>query len=556
MFYKLPEDTVFEAKARTRRATVLLFCLLILLYVFFANLMTFSAVLGFGIWLRHWGHVPVLEITLWTTLVAAVTAVFHFAVARAKTLDDMLDAIGARSADPNDQYHQKFIRLVQEAEAATGIHGIRPVFLNTPGCNAFSLQDGKGNCAIGVTDGLLSRLTDPELSGVVAHESAHLLHEDSRLIATATFLFSVFGSINSALGSAMSGSGSSSSSSRRGGGGGVLVIVLLWMVSGLGYLLTKLIGMAISREREYFADADGVAICKDPLSLAEALYKISHRYRGGGASAFSAVFILDPEASGLAEQEGFLADLFSTHPPVHQRLNKLLNWAKSDLKTLQQIDEQEEHQEGSRPEPASLVPGGQAGATFMAYLNNQWVGPYNGVQLLALGTMAPGSWVCPAGTQNVQKASELPELLPLFQKQVQGSVTGQKCPRCRVSMVEETLEGTQIDKCPFCGGHLLRAGVLERLITRDPGSFNKDDVKKAKVWRDHQKGPLKDRDSFPQILCPYCQELMGKGIHSSLTQVVLDHCLKPGCGAVWCDGGELETILMLLQDAKQPTYPL
>jgi heat shock protein HtpX len=554
MFYKLPQDTVFEAKARTRRATVVLFFLLIFIYVFFANLMAFSTILAFGIWLRHWGHIPVLEITLWTTLIAAVVAGFHFAVARAKTLDDMLEAIEAKSADPNDQFHQKFIRLVSEAESATGIHGIRPVVLNTPGSNAFSLQDGKGNCAIGVTDGLLSKLTDPELSGVVAHESAHLLHEDSRLIATAAYLFSVFGSIHSALGAVISGPGNSYSSRRGGsGGGGVLVILILWLVSGLGYLLAKLIGMAISREREYFADADGVAICKDPLSLAEALYKISHRYRGGCPPAFSAVFILDPEASGLAEQEGFLADLFSTHPPVSQRLNKLLSWAKSDLKTLQQIDENEEKQEGTRPEPASLVPAGQAVPTFMAYLNNQWVGPYNGLQLLALGTLAPGSWVCPAGTQDVQKASESPELLPLFQKQVQGSVSGQKCPRCRVPLVEETLEGTQAEKCPFCGGHLLKAGVLERLITRDPGAFNQEEVHKAKVWRDQQKGPLKNRDAFPQILCPYCQEPMGKGIHSSLTQVVLDHCNKPGCEAVWCDGGELETILMLLQDAKQAT---
>jgi heat shock protein HtpX len=553
MFYKLPEDTVFEAKARTRRATVLLFFLLIFLYIFFANLMAFSAVLGFGLWLRYWGHYPLGEIALWTTLIAAVTAVLHFAVARSQTLDDMLEQIGAKGADPNDRYHQEFIRLVSEAESATGIHGIRPVFLNTPGCNAFSLQDGKGNCAIGITDGLLSKLTDPELSGVVAHESAHLLHEDSRLIATATFLFSVFGSINAALGGAMSGSGNSSS--RRGGsGGGILVIVILWLVSGLGYLLAKLIGMALSREREYYADADGVAICKDPLSLAEALYKISRRYRGGGTSTFSAVFIMDPESSGLAEQEGFLADLFSTHPPVQQRLNKLLNWAKSDLKTLQQIDEQEERQEGNRQEPASLVPGGQAGPTFMAYLNSQWVGPFNGAQLLALGSLAPGSWVCPAGTQEVQKASEVTDLLSLFQKQVQGSVSGQKCPRCRVSLVEETLEGTQTEKCPFCGGHLLKSGVLERLISRDPGSFDKEEVQKAKVWRDQQKGPLKNRDSFPQIQCPYCQELMGKGIHSSLTQVVLDHCLKPGCGAVWCDGGELETILMLIQDAKRPTF--
>ncbi len=551
MFYKLPEETVFEAKARTRRATILLFFLLVFLYIFFANLMTFSTDMVFGFYLKKRGIVPSDQIILWTTLIAAVTAVIHFAYVRAKTLDDMVEAIGGKNTDPKDQYHQKFIRLVSEAESATGVHGIRPVILNTPGCNAFSLQDGKGNSAIGVTDGLLAKLTDPELSGVVAHEAAHLLHEDSRLIATATFLFGVFGNINAALGIALSGSDRSPSSRRGGhGGGGLLVIVVLWLISGLGFLLTKLIGMALSREREYLADADGVALSKDPLSLAEALYKISHRYRGDCSSSFSAVFILDPQASQLAEQEGLWANLFSTHPPVNKRVDKLLNWAKSDLATLRQMDAREEAEAENQKEPTSLVPSGQTGPSFMAYLNNQWVGPYNGPQLLALGSLAPGSWVCPAGTQNVQKASECPELLPLFQMRVQGSVAGEKCPRCRVSLVEQTLEGSSVEKCSFCGGYLLRAGVLERLISRDPGSFNPDDVTKAKAWRDHQTGPLKNRDAFPQIQCPYCQELMGKGIHSSLTQVVLDHCNKYGCGAVWCDGGELETILMLLQDAK------
>jgi len=548
MFYKLPEETVFEAKARTRRATVLLFFLLVFLYIFFSNLMAFTALIGFSLWVQKWGSLPLAGTALWTTVTAGLAAVIHFSFVRAKTLDDMVEAIGARSADPNDQYHQKFIRLVSEAEAATGIQGIRPVILNTPGSNAFSLQDGKGRCAIGATDGLLAKLTDPELSSVVAHEAAHLIHEDSRLIATASFLFSVFGSIHDVLGAAISGTGRNSSSG-RGSGGPIPFIIILWLISGLGYLLTKLIGMSISREREYFADADGVALCKDPLSLAEALYKISHRYRGDCSPTFSAVFILDPQSSGLAEQEGMVANLFSTHPPVNKRLNQLLNWAKSDLATLQQLDEKEEQEAKSRAS-SSPVPPGQKGPGFMAFLNNQWVGPYNGPQLLALGSLTPGSWVCPAGTQEVQKASDISVLLPLFQKQVQGSVTGEKCPRCKISLVGQNLEGTQVENCPFCGGYLLREGVLDRLITRDPGTYQLEDVKKAKVWRDHQTGPLKTRDAFPPIQCPYCQEPMGKGIHSSLTQVVLDHCNKEGCGAVWCDGGELETILMLIKDAK------
>jgi heat shock protein HtpX len=515
--------------------------------VFFANLMVFAGVFGFALCFHVWRTIPFGPIAFWATGIAALVGVFHFAFVRAKTLNDMLEAIGAKNADPKDQYHQEFIRQVSEAEAATGIHGIRPVVLETPGCNAFSLQDGKGSCAIGATEGLLSKLTAQELSSVIAHEAAHLIHEDSRLVSTATFLFSIFGGIHAALGEMMKGSRNVSSG--RGSGGAIFIIMLLWAVSGFGYLLTKLIGMAISREREYLADADGVALCKDPLSLAESLYKISHRYRGDAAPAFSAVFILDPQASELAEQDGFMATLFSTHPPVDKRLVKLLNWAKSDLKTLQALDEKEAD---VSPSKASVVdpssaPGGQG---FMAYMNNQWMGPYNGPQLLALGTLTPGTWVCPAGSQDVQKASQVPLLLPLFQQQVQGSVTGEKCPRCRVSLVEQPFEGVQVEKCNFCGGYLLRAGVLDRLIVRDPGNFDPVDVQKAKDWRDHQRGPLNTRDVFPGIQCPFCQGPMGKTIHSSLTQVVIDRCSNDSCRALWCDSGELETILMLIKEAK------
>ncbi len=123
------------------------------------------------------------------------------------------------------------------------------------------------------------------------------------------------------------------------------IILVLWLISGLGYLVTRLISMAISREREYLADADGVAMCKDPLALAESLYKISCRYRGNVPDTFSALFILNPGDSTRDEREGFTADLFSNHPPVSQRLSKLLVWAKSDLPALEALDAKEESAE-------------------------------------------------------------------------------------------------------------------------------------------------------------------------------------------------------------------
>jgi Zn-dependent protease with chaperone function/Zn-finger nucleic acid-binding protein len=438
--------------------------------------------------------------------------------------------------------------MVEEAEAATGIRPIQPVILPTPGCNAFSLQDGKGGAVIGVTDGILSKLSRDELSAVVAHEAAHLVHEDSRLVTTACFLFGFFGSVNEVLGKALSNGVGPRTSGRRGGMS--LTVLALWIISGVGYLMTKLIFMTISREREYLADADGVQICKDPLALAEGLYKISRRYRGGMSAGCAALFIMNPAESSLDEREGFISNLFSDHPPVSQRLKKLLYWAKSDIPTLEaKLAEEEVQAEKSKVPAPSARSVEEPG--FMAYHEGQWKGPYTPNQLLAMGFMTPSSWVCPAGSKDVAKASEVPELLPVFQDRVKGAVTQNTCPRCKTPLLTTSYEGVEVLECSFCKGHLLRAGVLERLVARDERTPTLDEIKKARTWRDGQSGPIGERDGFPDIKCSLCGDLMSKRIHSMITQVVVDCCIGPACGAVWCDGGELEAIETLVQDAHR-----
>ncbi|HTA76650.1 MAG TPA: M48 family metalloprotease [bacterium] len=548
MFYSLPAETVFEAKERTRRATFYLFILLSCLYIFFINLMTVSGLMMFNYWTRYRGPVYLTNLILISSGLGVLFALIQFLTARGKPLSDLLNQMGTRPVDPKDAYHALFINLLQEAQAVTGITYIQPVVLSTPGCNAFSLQDGKGNAAIGVTEGLLAKLSRNELSAVIAHEAAHLIHEDSRLVTTCCFLSGVFEGLNLVLGKLGSETVSSDNrfSSRR-DGEFIIPILIFWVISGLGYLMTKLIFMAISREREYLADADGVRLCKDPLALAESLYKISNRYRGDVPNAYEALFIMNPAGSHLDETQGMFSDVFSNHPPVSERLKKLLVWAKSDISDLQA---QIEKEDASRLETDSSKQSSPT-SKFMIYQINQWVGPYTPPQLLALGFVNPSSWVCPAGSDGVLKASEVPEFLLAFQLKVQGLVSSNSCPRCRTPLLKMIKEGSEVEQCSFCQGYLLGPGILDRLIARDDEIVSLDQIKKAKIWRNAQQGPLKERDNFPIIKCPVCRAPMGKGIHSMLTQVVLDHCNDPACGMVWCDGGELETILTLIQDAQQ-----
>ncbi len=543
MFHPLPAQTVFEARQRAKRDTALLFTVLVFLYILFADLMALAVFLFVRLQSRHPNFDGLGPVLFWTTGLAALVAITHFFIARSRPLDSILDQIGALSPDPQDEVHARFLNLVGEAEAATGIQGIRPVLLSTPGCNAFSLQDGNGNCAIGVTEGILTRLSRNELSAVVAHEAAHLVHEDSRLVTTACFLFGVFGGINQVIGQVLRGG-----TSRK---GFPPLVIVLWVISGVGYFITRWISMSLSREREYFADSDGVQMCKDPLAMAEGLYKISGRYKGNFSDNFAAMFILNPAQSGLHEDEGFFPNLFSTHPPVFRRIDKLLDWAKSDLKTLEEAADKEKP-EGASSGVGGITPHGEK-ASFMLSQDGNWAGPYTPLQMLSLGNLTPGSWVCPTGSQDVTQASQVAELLPLFEDKVKGSRSKSSCPRCKTPLLVARYEGAEVEHCGFCEGHLLPLGVLERIVIREEETFTGDQVRKAKAWRDSSKASFGSRDPFPAILCPHCGGRMAKAIHSAISQVMIDRCVDFSCGAVWCDGGELETIQILMEDARKMT---
>jgi heat shock protein HtpX len=542
VFYPLPADTVFEAKERNRRATFFLLGSLIFLYVFFFDLLALALYVWLTATVRHLPS-DFAIIFVWSSGLALAAALVHFNLARNRPLDSLLSQIGAVDADQADQLHLTFIHVVEEAAAAIGAPRVRAVVLSAPGLNAFSMEDGRGQKAIGITEGLLAKLNRSELSAVVAHEAAHLLHEDSRLVTTACFLFGVFGALRAFLGGALNmGAGSSVGGRKR--GGGVFVVLVLWLISSIGYLMTKLIFMAVSREREYLADADGAQMCKDPLALAESLYKISNRYRGGLSATFSALFIVNPQESELDEGEGWFSNLFSTHPPMGKRLKKLLDWAKSDLASLQALDAREEKDGGSGAAP----PTNGSDAAFMAYQKGQWTGPFTPDQMFSAGLLIPGNWVCPAGGQEVAQVSQTPVLLSFLQA-ASGSPGADLCPRCKVGLTEARYEGAEILKCGFCKGTLLKAGVLERLISRGSRVFTAEEIQKAQGWRNAQKGSIAQRDHFPAISCPYCQNHMGKFVYSLLTQVIIDRCMNEDCGAVWCDGGELEMIQTLVEAA-------
>jgi len=181
--------------------------------------------------------------------------------------------------------------------------------------NAFATGRNPAHAAVAVTEGILRILTPEELEGVLAHEMAHVRNRDI-LIGTvaATLAGAIMMLANMARFAAIFGGGSRDD--REGGGG--LELLVMAILAPLGAMLVQ---MAVSRSREYLADETGARFCGRPEALARALEKISggsRRVPMDASPATAHMFIMSPLTGG-----GLLS-LFSTHPPVEKRIERLL----------------------------------------------------------------------------------------------------------------------------------------------------------------------------------------------------------------------------------------
>ncbi|HAX61999.1 MAG TPA: hypothetical protein DCX95_05540 [Elusimicrobia bacterium] len=540
MLHPLPAETVLDAREHAERTTRILFILILLVYIIFFNLIFTVVFVCFG---KHFYFIIVKKFWLFNTIATAVaffTAIIHFRFARKRSLSEILNQLGAVPSDKMDEYHKFFINIVQEAEAATGIRPILPVVIPSAGCNAFSVEDGFQFAAIGITEGALARLDRSELTAVVSHEAAHLVSGDSRLATTASNILGVFDRLRSLFTKSKLWQVLSKT---RVSVALILARPFLWFLATLGRFITNFIYMAISRKREFLADANAVNMCKDPLSLAEALYKISQRYRGNFdiPEGFASLFILNPQMLSLDEEQGFFANLFSTHPPVADRLEKLMTWAKTDVIEIKQ----------DLKISKCLNVEKQESPKFFAHIKEKWEGPFTPLQILALDTIKPSTFVCSAADDKIVRAGDNELLLQLFIKRMSPAVSQNRCPRCNVPLVEMQYEGTFTLHCSFCDGDLLKYGILEKIISRKDKVFSDDKIRNVKTWRNLQRVNIPAIDNFPNIRCPICNTQMAMVFQSMFTGVVIDRCLNKNCRAVWCDGGELEKIQILVEEAEK-----
>lgn len=242
--------------------------------------------------------------------------------------------MGARQVDPHtrDADERKLVNVVEEMAIASGVPvpGIW-IMDDELAINAFAAGTEPGNAVVAVTRGCLQRLSRSELQGVVAHEFSHILNGDMRLnVRLMGLLFGILmiSMLGRMLFETLRFIRIRSSSSRDGGGAAIIVAIVvaglaLMIVGSLGVFFGRLIQAAISRQREFLADASAVQFTRDPSGIAGALKKIGGQGQGSKMHAAKAA-----EAGHLFFADGGMFSYgLATHPPLDVRIKAIeKNW--------------------------------------------------------------------------------------------------------------------------------------------------------------------------------------------------------------------------------------
>jgi heat shock protein HtpX len=245
----------------------------------------------------------------------------------------VLESTHAVPIDPSDPRQRMLDNVVEEMAIAAGVPKPAVYVIPDSDPNAFATGTGPEKSSVAVTAGLLQTLTREELQGVVAHELSHVRNYDIRVMTVvAALVGSVLLLSDWGRRGLWWGGGRRRSSEDGGGGSGPLAILffVVWVVSLLlAPLIAQLVAMAVSREREYLADASGAELTRNPLSLASALEKIDAAVAPTPSikQGVAHLCIADPRGRALNDREGGWANLFSTHPPIAKRIELLRQMA-------------------------------------------------------------------------------------------------------------------------------------------------------------------------------------------------------------------------------------
>ncbi|MBI5873682.1 MAG: M48 family metalloprotease [Candidatus Omnitrophica bacterium] len=496
-------------------------------------------------------RIPPLEHTLGALAIAMIAGFLHWSMSTSHLIERICLGVGAAPIDPKDAYHQYLRNIVDEVSVAIGGRPLEAVVIPSVSMNAFAIEDFGGRAVIGVTEGLLARLSRAQIEAVVGHEAGHIISGDCLSTTVTCALAEIYDESFSKLGGVL----------KRTRGRGVAVLVLIYIIIGFMRFMSSFIRYFISRQREYRADAVGVRLTRDPLSLAEALELISRGWRGQGAMGerMQSIFIVNPTLSELDETEGFFSDMFSTHPPVKHRIAILADMAHLDAKTL---EENLKNFKRVAPiaKPEFKVDEAVSATEWSVFIKQEWLGPFSPSELIKLEGFKPDVWVRGKGADVTRHAYEVGPLLDLFRSgQDHGPQAGLNCPNCHTLLSEYSYEGVSLLKCTYCEGVFVEQDKINRIFVRRDMDFGEDVQRLARALMESRAknalpGKIDPKNAWV-LDCPRCHSQfkdsfkMRRQFFVYSYPVEIDRCTR--CDGIWLDKNELELLQYIFEHKEQ-----
>jgi len=376
-------------QSNRRRSILLLIGLFFLVYVMVfagalaAEAMSYDASLQ---WLVQRAFIDAVKASPFATV---GTALWIFLAYRFN--QSMVDMVtGGREVTRQEE--PRLYNLLENLCISRGITMPKLKIVETPALNAFASGMNEKQYSVTVTSGLVQALDDAELEAVLGHELTHIRNGDVRMLVIAVIIAGVISFFAEMFFrmffyARWSGGRSSGDSDRGKGGGGIAIVIAIALIA-LAWFLSVVIRFALSRKREYLADAGSVELTKNPDAMISALRKIENRGDLEGATSGVMEMCIDNPRSGFE-------NLFDTHPPVDARVDALVRFAGGHDPgplAVPQFDETpalEDQPDDAAQGPQTTAPGGPYGpfsAGGKPFLPQR--------PPIELGTPSPGS---PAG---------------------------------------------------------------------------------------------------------------------------------------------------------------
>jgi len=252
----------------------------------------------------------------------SIAVLVWFAIAWFSHTSMINSATGSRPLERKE--NKRIYNMVENLSIAAGMTMPKVNIIEDDSLNAFASGINQNTYTVSLSRGIINKLDDQELEAVIAHELTHIRNRDVRLLIISIIFVGIFAFISETMFRSMRFS-NVSSGDRKGGNAAAMVIALI--LATIGYIIASLFRFALSRKREYLADAGSAELTRNPLALASALRRISGdpTIEAVKRNDVAQMFIENPQKE-LKNSSVSFTTLFATHPPIQKRIEILENF--------------------------------------------------------------------------------------------------------------------------------------------------------------------------------------------------------------------------------------